>query len=43
MLFLPDDVDKVFGVCSHSCDEAGDDDHDGDHESGNQISDHDQW
>ena len=27
MLFLPDDVDKDFGVCSHSFDAAGDDDH----------------
>ena len=33
MLFLPDDVDKDFGVCS---DAAGDDDHD----SGD-LSDHD--
>ena len=40
MLFLPDDVDKGFGVCS---DAAGDDDHDSgdlsDHESGD-LSDH---
>ena len=43
MLFLPDDVDKGFGVCSHCCDAAGDDDHDSgdlsDHESGD-LSDH---
>ena len=28
MFFLPDDVDRDFGVCSHSCDAAGDGDRD---------------
>ena len=28
VFFLPDDVDRDFGVCSHSCDAAGDGDRD---------------